>query len=351
MDFALLHDAHLQNKYNGESEVVTEVSTSLLGSSSVHDSVHFKDNHEFRRPVYDEHTIDRRGKISTIQCRYIKSLKEKYSTEKGKKSPGLLPFWHDPTPQNVYQNWALNEEPDVSEWYLKPVLMFAPHLNFQRADPIDLLKHMKCPSTRDCKGKPKKKEWNHNPPATYVHDLTGGYYFCQYRYECSECSQQCEALKWCNNVHEFQIIRDDLKVPIFTENFSDCGVSPELLSEIVQLMSGTITTTCIMSHLRNLRIQRFIALRRNYNNLVRRFQFARNSTKEFPRFSSMDDVQGYNEVSSMSEPFMIKCFNTYVEKWKEDLQECIENAEIPEVISFDTTMRIQCATRLVLLLQ
>ena len=31
MDFALLHDAYLQNKYNEESEVVTKVTTSLLG--------------------------------------------------------------------------------------------------------------------------------------------------------------------------------------------------------------------------------------------------------------------------------------------------------------------------------
>ena len=69
---------------------------------------------------------------------------------------------------------------DIKIFYLKPAVVFIPHLQF-------VAEKLIC---QKCKNSLIKLGWASNPSARYIHDLDSGIYFVQYLYRCK--IQTCE---------------------------------------------------------------------------------------------------------------------------------------------------------------
>lgn len=122
------------------------------------------------------------GKVSKVQMGFIKKVKSLIK----KASPGTVPFRFEPPPI-----LNLGQRPNVELYYIKPVMVFAPHLQCPA-----VFNNVKC-SLNYCGkyGTLKAKEWQSNPTARYVHDITGGFYFMSYLYQCAICSSDKQSFQ------------------------------------------------------------------------------------------------------------------------------------------------------------
>ena len=116
-------------------------------------------------------------KLSSAQAAFISQTKEE-ALNRGKN--GLpVPIVYDP-PQ-PYDGRGL---PRVQDFYLKRVLICAPHLNFPSHSILCSI----------CKTHPMNPVgWG--PNDRFLHGLSTGAYLCQYRYRCSNQENLCAAAK------------------------------------------------------------------------------------------------------------------------------------------------------------
>ena len=188
---------------------------------------------------------------------------------------------------------------------------------------------------------------------SYIHCVEGGFYLCQYQYECDTCGRKSYASSWrCVETDEngkevgetdLELFKERIQFPILHEKY---GVSRKLRSKIISLMNSTISTDGVMDVLGHARSDLYVKDRMAYMSAVRSFKESTGSKDVFADFGKMDAANGYNEMERMSKPFMIQIFNDYIDSNKQQLNECLHNAEITEAISFDTTMKIQSRTRI-----
>ncbi len=103
--------------------------------------------------------------VNTIQREYCKSIQE---------IEHIPIFWKN-------ENYQTGK-PILSSFYLKPVIVLAPHLNF----PNILLSCNACVTNNLI-----AKGWADDPIARYVHGLDSGMFLMQYKYHCPNCNTSC----------------------------------------------------------------------------------------------------------------------------------------------------------------
>lgn len=267
------------------------------------------------------------GKINKIQMDFIKLIKLKFKKPE-KHVPFLFP------PPDVVVNGL---KPDVTSFYIKPVLVFAPHVQCP-----GIFNHMRCSMDGCGMTSLKPKEWVSNPAARYVHDLSGGIYFMTYYYKCSSCSYDKQGYEKL-----YRDLPDALKSQFNVQLSSRSAYTDQFISYICTSASSTSTLMDTVKSLGNIRCTRYLEKRWQYEAAVDFFQKHPPigvTDVECVGFSSMDNADGYNEILHLDYQTVVDIFCDYVKGQEMVIKSIQDNMAVPFCVSMDTTKKIRKRT-------
>jgi hypothetical protein len=227
---------------------------------------------------------------NVIQKRWIKEIKA--SVE---RSSSPVPLIHRP-PQQV-----IGTLPRLDSFYCKPVIVCVPHKNCPNVK-------IRCDSCST--GFFKSAGWGTND--RYLHGLNEGYYLLQFRYKCdnSHCHRSdclsAELLK-------LSTCPDSLRLSLapfylsgrggFTEDVKRLIINDALSPKSFEDIQLTIKSFRMSEYLKKVAIYHSAADQYRQNGL-----FHPSAPEQFPAFSAIDDVDGYNEAIFPSTEYIIEIF-------------------------------------------
>ena len=209
---------------------------------------------------------------------------------------------------NDYISWG-SMPPDISKYYLKPLLIMAPHLNFPNVDVF-------CSVCKDGVLVPKGLD----PVRRYIHDLKYGFYLIQYKYSCGNkhCRRNNERLVACSLLNEWP---DYLRLAYGKIHLTHTsGISDDTLSLILHDAMSSKSFEEVGKTIAEFRVNYYVRLKTAYYTAVDcHIKMRQNEARlrreaslvgeiNYPVFSSMDDISGFNEVPQPSNDYIIALY-------------------------------------------
>ena len=224
------------------------------------------------------------GKISKCQEIYIKQLKESHL--KNHADIRVLYPADSPYTDGVSQ-------PKVNDYYRKPCMVFAPHIQFP-----EVFAKLKCVECKKCSLKPK--EWASKPSARYIHDIDGSMYFLSYLYSCTCSTKKMYYQDLSDQLPDFMKLSYPFRLT------TKSGYTDRLISFMVTSVTSRQTIEEFVNVLGNLRIERYLYLRalycsavQYYNSVLEASSFTSSDGILIPKFSNFDNPVMDNGVTSL----------------------------------------------------
>ncbi len=221
---------------------------------------------------------------------------------------------------------------------MKPILVFVPHLQCPA-----VFQHLKC-CIDSCRatGQLKPKEWQSNPSARYVHDISGGIYFISYLYRCDACSADKQSFQKL-----YRDLPNMLKSRFNIQISSWSAYTNQFISHICTSAASTSTLHDAVKSIGSIRATRYFEKCWQYESAVSEFQLhppiGVKDTK-CDGFSTIDNHEGYNEMFHIDFQTVVDIFCDYVESQKDVINSIQNNIPIPFCVSMDVTKRIRKKT-------
>lgn len=188
----------------------------------------------------------------------------------------------------------------------------------------------------------KPKEWQSNPSARYVHDVTGGIYFMSYLYQCGTCSLDKQGFEKL-----YRDLPESLKSQFNIQLSPRSAYTDQFISFVCTSVSSTSTLMDTVKTLGNIRCTRYLERRWQYES-------ARDFFEKHPPigvtdtvcegFSSIDNPEGYNEILHLDFQTLVDIFCDYVAQQKPVIESIQDNMPVPFCVSMDTTKKIRKRT-------
>lgn len=179
------------------------------------------------------------------------------------------------------------------------------------------------------------KGWASNPVARYVHGLTTGFYFLQYRYHC----RKCKSTMYSGDLFFDDFLRSML--PVYLMN--DSALHLDVVELITKAATGTTSFSNVVSIIADMRLSEYPKLRWQYNEVKSQYSKSiRSAVSDVlcPEFSSFNDTDGYNECHGPSQGLLTTVFEEYMSDRKGIIQKLSCSIPVHPVISFDHTFKI-----------
>lgn len=240
----------------------------------------------------------------------------------------------------------MEAKPNLGDFYLKPVVMFVPHLNYPDMP-------LSCPA---CNNPLSHKGWASHPIGRYIHDISCGLYLVQFQYECRNLNCEAKVIPLIDLLESLPaFVR--AQFPIVLTHSS--GMTKDYLLYLTSdattgksLMEiGTLIATMRFNRYLERRVA-YTSARDMYNNLFNRQTVIQTTTTlsqiSSPiitdSFSDFDDKSGYNESQQQDYDTIVDVFIKYVKHHSDYFQTCMDNMPVPFCLSIDTTYRIRKKT-------
>jgi hypothetical protein len=235
--------------------------------------------------------------INNIQLNFIKNIKEKYTR---KLTTDIISY-----PQNTHDQ----KKPNRELFYIKPLIICVPHLQFPN------LTLPTCDSKNKneiiCNGIMKPYGWT---DPRYIHDIDGGVSFIQFRYKCCKCNKTKCAM-------DMNFGYDVLSYyPVILTSKS--GVTTQFMNTISTLATTGISFEAIGKAFGTYRITKYFQKRAQYEcavdiyrkkmptNILTSTVLA--STNVFLDFGAFDNPLLFNELMQPCDDFIIELFTKYM---------------------------------------
>ena len=186
------------------------------------------------------------GRCSKIQMEFIRQIKSWL-----KNSQTSQTFIYNP-PAIV----ETGLKPDIKKYYIKSVLVFAPHLQCP-----GIFRQLKCTMNGCGKVGLRPKEWQSNPTARYVHDVTEGLYFMSFLYQCGTCSLDKQGFEKL-----YKDLPTCLKSHFNVQLSKKSAYTDQFISFICTSASSTSTIMDTVKTLGSIRCSRYLEMRWKYES-------------------------------------------------------------------------------------
>jgi hypothetical protein len=269
------------------------------------------------------------GRCSKIQMEFVKQIKASLKSMNSQTSQAFL---YNPP---IILETGL--KPDIKKYYIKPVLVFAPHLQCPA-----IFQEIKCTMSGCGKAGLKPKEWQSNPTTRYVHDVTGGLYFMSYLYQCGSCSLDKQGFEKL-----YKDLPTCLKSHFNVQLSKRTAFTDQFISFICTSASSTSTLMDTVKMLGSIRCTKYMEKRWQYESARDFFQKHPPITvtdTACEGFSTIDNPEGYNEILHIDFQTVVDIFCDFVEQQKPVINSIQENMHIPFCVSMDTTKKIRKRT-------
>jgi hypothetical protein len=199
--------------------------------------------------------------------------------------------------------------PEVDRFYLKPLIVCAPHKNFP---------NIKIPCNRCTDGVFEPYGWESKDQTRYIHGLSNGFYVLQYRYCCDNSSCPRNANKKnkevtrATEILEFETTPDVLRVALRPFYLTQrCGFDSKLFEYIMTESLTRKTFEDIAHSIEAYRRNEYLRRRALYAAAIAHYcsgPLAQKQPTDFTQFSAFDAEDGYNEELGPSSTYIIETF-------------------------------------------
>jgi len=260
-----------------------------------------------------------------------------------------------------------NGKPNVSSWYLKPVILCAPHIQFNTTIP--------CPNS-NCGYGLTPIGWCNK--SRYVHDLNSGIYLSQFMYKCTSCESK-NATNGITNLNlstttELDLLDEDddnhddvqvilqkkqiyfnalkvLKVlPLYMSNafliedFKRSAYHYNVVNLIIYDSTTGKTFEEIQKTIAHSRVSTYLRAKISYESAVEAYLLnhpTQNPSEKPCQFTTMIEYTGYNENYGPTPETIIEFYKLYVEQREMSAKKFMESLPPFPVLSVDHTFNIQ----------
>jgi hypothetical protein len=253
----------------------------------------------------------------------------------------------------------------LESYYLKPVIIIAPDLQFPMLNFCD---HATCPTCNKCQL--KLQGWgdyyryvhgkdvgiiyflNHTQRLHKITDkneiiIIIGHFILQRQYKCgnSSCRRKCAAIDTIDQEWVPSFVRIAYPLIKSGETFFMTDLADTVFDD---MLTGK-TLEEIGTTVRNHRYKKYLEKRLSYYSAKKLLDTTPGSVfstaTEAEEFSTFEDHTGFNEISQPDVETVKRFFVNYVKERREILDSCLDNIVPFSAVSFDCTFHIQKRTK------
>ena len=265
---------------------------------------------------------------NTAQLGFIKAVKDTVLKSSGAKAAGfnITTVYHPASPQLSTK---------LSNFYLKPVILVAPDLQY-----FGFKDQLRCP---DCKQAVSERGWSDSH--RYIHGLSTGFYILQKRYCCKTGTCERETFDALTLLEELgdhipDFIRFSYPIVSSGKTWFHSDLATSIVSDAIT--GKTFDEQC--QSIQSFRLQEYTNKRAAYESL--RHHLSKSLAPIMDGlFSDMETYGGYNEVLCPDATTIVEFFNDYIEKYDDFMEACFDEVPISKVLKLDATFNIQDRTK------